>query len=91
MNPLAWNKNVELETGVIASYWVVKNIYADMATLKVVVSYEGYLDQASYEAGKIRLLEKSASMVFDQTAAVAEVAAGVLTKAQQALDAEYPA
>jgi hypothetical protein len=91
MNSLVWNKNVELETGVIASYWVVKHISANMENLQVVVSYEGYLDQSAFAAGKAKLVEKSTVMTFSQTEAVGAVSAEILAKAQDALDLEYPA
>lgn len=46
------SKNVNLDSGFVASYWVVSNVNVDLHSLNVKVSISGYKDEAAFESGK---------------------------------------
>ena len=48
MTDLTWTQEVELENGVIVSYWVAQSMMVDLKTLRAHVNCEGYLDEAAY-------------------------------------------
>jgi len=52
MNPLAWNKEVELPSGVVLTYWVMETMEVNFKDASALVYYYGYISEAAYEAGK---------------------------------------
>lgn len=64
MEGLFWVKPVELDTGVIVSFWILQTITVNALVGTAEVSYLGYLDQAAFNAGKQKILEMSKTISF---------------------------
>lgn len=87
MDPLAWEKEVELETGVIVSYWVLDKTLVNMKTGKATVSFEGYLDSQAFVDGKSKVLEKSVEIDFTSFDPSGQITAGVIALVRAAEEA----
>lgn len=78
MNPLAWENQVTLDNDVVVSYWVLSSMIVDLMTARATVSYKGYFSEASFLAGKPKILERSAEIDFSTFDNGGQLAAGVI-------------
>lgn len=61
---LYWIEPVELDNGVVVNFWIIRKVLINSFEGTAEVSYEGYLDQATFESGKNKILEKSKVIDF---------------------------
>lgn len=78
MQNLSWENSVELENGVVVSYWVLQSMQVDMLSAQASVTYHGYLSESALLAGKAKVLEKSVSIDFSSFDPAGSLAAGVV-------------
>lgn len=89
MSALSWKKQVELDNGIIVGHWVLSTLIVNMKTAKAGVSYEGYLDQAAFDGGKAKILEKSVEIdfsSFDKDGSLAEAIINLVKSEEIAIE-----
>ena len=64
VSTISWTKDVTLDTGVVASFWVLGEMHLLLQDAKGQIKYYGYLNSDAYAAGKDMLIEKAAVLDF---------------------------
>lgn len=81
-NPLTWEKNVVLETGVTVGFWAVRSLRIDLETLHVYADCDGYLNSDAYAANWPRILLRSYAVDFSTYQSAPQIISDIVAKVQ---------
>jgi hypothetical protein len=84
MSLVAWSKEVEQASGVIAAYWVAKSMVVDLVTAKAMVQIEGYISEAAYEHPRAPVVSQSVEIDFSGFDPGGQLSEGVAAMVQAA-------
>lgn len=82
---VGWKKDVELDNGVTASYWVLVRLDVNVSSGKAKAYYCGYMSQEAHESGKDELIQNSCEIDFsgfDPDGALASAVAAMIQARQ---------
>lgn len=82
-----WNKNQELDNGVVVSFWKQKRAVIDFETKKVEIYVSGYLSEETYLAGKKAIVDDVYQVDYDPESGLAkQIEADIVVRAKEAQD-----
>lgn len=84
MVSLTWEKDVELDSGVICGFWKLLDMQVDLQSALAMVRYAGWLNQDAYNSGKEMLCDKTLQIDFSNFDPQGQIAVGLLQLVQSA-------
>lgn len=63
-----WLKDVELDTGVVVGFWVLKSINVNLVDMGARVNYFGFLNEKAFNEGKAQLTDQTIEFNFSEIA-----------------------